>query len=383
MNKHIFKGISIFLSLFLVASTVGCSSGGKSTGDISQNRYSGTDGTSWTSESENIEVGSLEQSKESNDAENPTALTGTGESINAVNNSILSQRKIIRNANISVEVENFDTAYGKIEYIISNVGYVQESKISKVKQYVDSKEILVTNGVITIRVDADKFSSILKDIKGLGLLTDENIKTDDVTDKFFDIESRLRLIRYEESRLEEYLKKIEDPDTIFKTQSRLTDIRHEIEQLTGTLNKLSDLVELSTITINMNEKVPKSTSEPSEPIEPSYLSKLQDNFLGSLSGVIEFLGNLLILIVAAFPVLVLIGIMLLVLYFLNKKFLKNKIKKPEKMPAKTEKNDDNSENNWLSDIKHIKWVGYHHALASSLPFIFFYINRCMYRLNCL
>jgi len=33
-------------------------------------------------------------------------------------------------------------------------------------------------------------------------LTDENIKTDDVTEKFFDIDSRLRLIRYEESRLE-------------------------------------------------------------------------------------------------------------------------------------------------------------------------------------
>lgn len=340
MRKQIFKRISIFLSLFLISATVGCSSNDKSADNIAQNKYAGTNGTNWTSESKNSVYGSTEQSTPAEDAENPTALTSTSESSSSINNSILSQRKIIRNANITVEVENFDTAYGKIEYIISNVGYVQESKISKVKHYVDSKEILVTNGVIIIRVDADKFNSILKDVKGLGLLTDENIKTDDVTEKFFDIESRLRLIRYEESRLEEYLKKIEDPDTIFKTESRLTDIRHEIEQLTGTLNKLSDLVELSTITINMNEKIPKSTSKP---IEPSYLSKLKDNFLSSLSGVIDFLGNLLIVIVAALPVLVIIGIMLLILYFLNKKFLKNRIEKLKKIPTKTENNDDNSE----------------------------------------
>jgi hypothetical protein len=239
----------------------------------------------------------------------------------------------VSNANISVEVDNFDAAYGKIEYIISNVGYVQESKINKTKHYVDNKEVLVTSGVIIIRVDSDKFSSVLKDIKGLGLLTDENIKTDDVTEKFFDIDSRLRLIRYEESRLEEYLKKIQDPDTIFKTEKRLTEIRHEIEQLTGTLNKLSNLVKLSTITINMNEKAPDSKIEP---VEPTYVSKLKDNFLDSLSGVIEFLGNLLIIVVAALPVLVLLGLMLLIVYFVSKKFLKLKIKKPEKKSDNTE-----------------------------------------------
>ena len=53
---------------------------------------------------------------------------------------------------------------------------------------------------------------------------------------------------------EEIFEKVEDPDIIFKTEKQLTEIRHEIETLTGTLNKLNDLVELSTITINMDEK---------------------------------------------------------------------------------------------------------------------------------
>lgn len=353
MKKIFPKNLIFFLCLLVIISTTGCS-GKNSISDMNAYKITSIEDTS-----ANIEYNQSEYSNSGNSTtvinfnesgdDSQTALVGSGEASNAVNNIILSQRKIIRNANISLEVENFDVAYGKIEYIISNVGYVQESKISKVKHYVDNEIFLVTNGVIIIRVDADKFSSVLKDVKGLGLLTDENIKTEDVTEKFFDVESRLRLLRYEESRLEEYLKKIEDPDTIFKTERKLTDIRHEIEQLTGNLNKLSDLVKLSTITINMSEKVPTSKSEPPK---QTYASKLKFNFLESLSEVIEFLGNILLGIAAALPVLVLLGIVFFVLYFLYKKFVKNKIKNLMKEPKDIEidndydeSDDDKTENN--------------------------------------
>lgn len=284
---------------------------------------------------EDVQDANKSESKANTNTDNSIALTGTGEASKAVNNPIVNQRKIIRNANITVEVDNFDAAYGKIEYIIGSTGYVQESKINKTKHYVDDKEILITKGVIIIRVDAEKFNEVLKDIKGLGLLTDENIKTDDVTAQFFDVESRLRLIRYEESRLEEYLKKIEDPDTIFKTESRLTDIRHEIEQLTATLNKLSDLVKLSTITINMNEKLPDSLAKPAD---TSYLGKLKSNFLESLYAVVEFLGNLLIFTVSSLPSLLLLAIIFFAAYFIYKKFYKNKTRK-HGQESQTEKKD--------------------------------------------
>lgn len=342
MNRNIIRLLSAFLSLSLLTSIVGCSKKSPNTEaikqyndtEVSRNNLADTKSKVSVQFNEPVDSNGASQNAQAPEADSATALTGTGEAGTAFKNNILSERKIIRNANISVEVDNFDTAYGKIEYIIGSIGYIQESKINKVKHYVDNKEVLSTNGVITIRVDADKFSSVLKDIKGLGLLTDENIKTDDVTEQFFDIESRLRLIRYEESRLEEYLKKISDPDTIFKTERRLTEIRVEIEQLTGNLNKLSDLVKLSTITINMNEKLPKSLSTP---VKPSYWGELKDNFLGSLGGVVDFLGNLLIFIAAAFPVLVLLALIYFAALFAYKKFFKRKFKKVKQASSTEEK----------------------------------------------
>lgn len=256
----------------------------------------------------------------STEADSTTAVTGTGESGKPVDNPILNERKIIRNADVTVEVENFDKAYQKLEFIIAGIGYVQETKITKEKNYVSEKEVLTTRGTIIIRVDAEKFGDVLKDVKGLGLLLDENIKSDDVTDKFFDIESRLRLIKYEESRLEEYLKKITDPDTIFKTEARLTEIRHEIESLTGNRNKLSNLVQLSTITINMSEKIPAGETT------KSYWQRLGSSFSDSFKGVVSFCGESVVLIVAALPVLVLIFIIGFIAFIIYKKFVKRYIK---------------------------------------------------------
>ncbi|NLD50781.1 MAG: DUF4349 domain-containing protein [Clostridiaceae bacterium] len=292
-------------------------------GDKNEGMYNSAVTADGVGESElNLSKGNSVNNEPSTAQEPPTALTGNGQPNPSSINPIIDQRKIIRNANLTVEVENFDKAYGMIEYIISGIGYVQETKISNRKHYVDSKEVLVPNGVIIIRVDAEKFNDVLKDVKGLGTILDENIKTDDVTEKFFDLESRLRLLKYEQTRLEEYLNKITDPDIIFKTESRLTDLRHEIEGLTGTLNKLGNLVKLSTITININEKTPQAQKKEGT----SYWGKLSGNFIDSLAGVIEFCANFLVVLAAALPVLVFMGIIIFLTVLVYRKFFRNKIK---------------------------------------------------------
>lgn len=317
-------GVFFLVTLLLLASA--CSSG-KSYDSIITNSEPGSYSQNDGGYTENYSDGESGQVADyaSSDTD-PNAIVGTGETSVSAMNKILEERKIIRNANITLEVEDFEKSYAKIEYFISNIGFIQESRINKEKHYINFEEILITKGVIIIRVDASKFNTVLKDVKGLGLLTEENIKSDDVTDKFFDVESRLRLVRYQESRLEEYLKKIDDPDTIFKTEAQLTNIRHEIETLTGTLNKLSDLVELSTITINMQE-IPPALEKPEKEEEPSYLSELKETFLNSFEGVLDFCAAFIMGIVAVLPALFLLAIVFAIIFLIYKKIIKKTLKK--------------------------------------------------------
>jgi hypothetical protein len=249
---------------------------------------------------------------------------------------------MIRNANITLEVKDFDTAYGRIETLISGIGIVQSTDISTEKVYDDAgKEKLITKGIVIIRVDKDRFDRVMNGLKGLGLVTDQSLSTEDVTDKFFDTESRVKLLKYEESRLLDYLKRIGDPDTIFKTESRLTEIREEIENLTGTLNRMSDLVKLSTITINMGEVLPEIEKK----LEKTYWQKLGDGFIKSFSGVVRFCGGLLAFVVGALPVLILIGFLVFLGWLIFKgyrharRYLMQKTENENKSAKNNSKND--------------------------------------------
>jgi len=324
---------SFFIILLFVISIIsGCSSAKKDTAVSSSNTTAKSSSSAAAADGKKSESISTESKQKvqtaskdqygnvlgDTDFKSLTTSGTTTENNTTVTNAILAQRKIIRNANISIEVDDFNVAYGQIKSAIGAFGYIQESNIKKDKVYVNSQQKLITKGVIIIRVDKDRFDSILSDVKGLGLLTDESIKSDDVTDQFIDTESMLRLLKYEESKLEEYLYKLNDADTIFKTQSRLTEIRQQIEKLTNNLKKWSDLVDLSTITINMSEKVPGAEKIK----EQGYFMKLVTGFANSSKGVLSFCGAALVFIAQAIPVIILLGIIAAAALWIYRRFIK-------------------------------------------------------------
>jgi len=257
------------------------------------------------------------------------SLIGGNGSPADVTNAILAERQIIRSANLTIEVEKFDTAFNNIESIIYGIGFIQETNINTDRYYVENEMKLIKSGSIVLRVDKSKFDSIIGKLRGVGNVFNYTTNGQDVTDQFVDTEARLRLLKMEQAKLESYLAKLDDLDKIFKAESRLTEIRYQIEGLTGNLNKMKSMVELSTITINMNEKHPGRETKPL-----SYGDKLMNSLKDSLLQVVEFLGDLLIIIVAAIPVLILLGLFILLGVFIYRRIPK----KPHNavIPAKPE-----------------------------------------------
>lgn len=332
MNKRI---IGLFLVILIIASIFsGCggtradkSTMGNGAVSVGQAEAYNTDNKAMAEET-NVaaEREALAPDAGTNTGDKVDSIGGGGNAVQNVSNAILSERKVIRSANVTLEVENFDEAYAKLDTMILGIGYIQSTNINSERYYYnDNKQKLLRSGTIIIRVDREKFDKVLNSIKGIGEVFNWTINGEDVTDKYFDTESRLRLLRIEESKLEEYLKKLNDLDQIFKTESRLTEIRYQIEALTGNLKKMSDLVDLSTISISMNEKRPDWEA----PIKPkTYAQKLLDNFLESMKGVIGFVGDLVIILVAAIPVLVLLGVFVFLGILIYRKI-------PRKRQAKT------------------------------------------------
>jgi predicted PurR-regulated permease PerM len=108
---------------------------------------------------------------------------------------------------------------------------------------------------------------------------------------------------------------------------RMTELQTEIERLTGTLNKWSDLVELSTIYVRMEEKYPEEMTLKKT---NTYWDRIKNSVKNSLTGIIDALGDLLIFIIDAIPTLVILGLLFLIGLRIYKKHIrKKKVLPPE------------------------------------------------------
>jgi len=335
--KNLKKALTAALAILIVLTVLtGCSSkmakdqATTTAGYSPMETYATTSKSSYNSvdltfsEDSSREIG-YDGPQKSSDEAAQSGITGTGYTANTGTSfDILAQRKIIRNANISLEVDDFYKQYGNIQSMIAGIGYVQEINTSRQYYYYKDEQKSRITGNITIRVDAKQFDNIVNGIKGLGEITDDRIYSNDITDQFFDTEGRLKILKIEYEFLEEYMMSLKDPDSIFKTRMRMTDLQTEIERLSGTLNKWSDLVELSTIYIQMTEKYPEDMGKNKN----TYWDRLKNAVQNSLTGIVDALGDLVIFVIEAIPTLVILALLGFIGWRLIKRFILNKHNEP-------------------------------------------------------
>ncbi|MFO0566648.1 MAG: DUF4349 domain-containing protein [Polyangiaceae bacterium] len=112
---------------------------------------------------------------------------------------------------------------------------------------------------ITVRVPSAKFDETLDALGGFGEVTHRNVSIEDVTDAYFDMQTRIKNLEVVKSRLEELLKKATTVSEALAVQRQLERVSSELESLRGKVKLLAELVMFSTITVTLeprdNERV--------------------------------------------------------------------------------------------------------------------------------
>lgn len=109
---------------------------------------------------------------------------------------------------------------------------------------------------ITVRVPSAKFDASLDELVKLGELTHRNVSIEDVTDLYFDMQTRMKNLEVVKKRLEELLEKAKTVEESLAVQRQLERVTIELERLRGKLKLLAELVMFSTISVVLE---PKST----------------------------------------------------------------------------------------------------------------------------
>ncbi len=161
--------------------------------------------------------------------------------------------KIIYTATLSLETKEFDAASQALAALVSDVGGYFESRS------VDQGHYRSMDAVV--RVPAAEFLPFLDRAGETAHVANRAEYLDDVSEAYYDQESRLATQRTKLERLQELLRQAQDMEDIITIESAISETELEIEFLTGSLRKYDSKINFSTITLSLREVYRLSTDE--------------------------------------------------------------------------------------------------------------------------
>jgi hypothetical protein len=158
----------------------------------------------------------------------------------------VTDRKIIFNASLSLDVIDAEKAFSDCEILVAKYGgFVAESSLQKS----DTKVVAAA----TLRVPADKATQLMNDLAGLGTVTSRSSGSEDVTSQYIDIQARLKVLRAEEEQLVGVLKKATNIEDMLAVQEQLRTVRTQIEQYEGQQRYMDNATSLATVTAQLTQ----------------------------------------------------------------------------------------------------------------------------------
>ncbi|MBN1250549.1 MAG: DUF4349 domain-containing protein [Bacteroidales bacterium] len=268
------------------------------------------DNVSYEPAAEEMSVGFADDEtiiNESKSAISTTAPSIAPESSNQNINDEKIEKKIIKTANVSIEVENFKESRKSLAELLKKY----DAYIANEEEY--NRDYQVNTNLI-IRISSENFDSLLNEICGLATHIDSKIiNSRDVTEEFIDITARLKNKKQVEQQYLEILKKAYTITDILNVNEHLRVIREEIEAKEGRLKYLSNQVSFSTINLNLYETI--------EQAYVGFFSQLLDGFEGGWKGILMFIIGLTYL--WPFILILFFSIWLIIRYRKKKKLNKN------------------------------------------------------------
>jgi hypothetical protein len=162
-----------------------------------------------------------------------------------------ADRKIIRNAALTMEVNSTTEAQHRVTSIAeSRGGFVVTSEAKQREDVEPAKRTLDIK--LVVRVPSNQFGPALDEIRGLTTnLREENVTGQDVTEEFIDLEARIKTQRALELQFLDIMKQATKVADALEVQRQLADVRTDIEKLEGRKRFLENRASLSTITVNL------------------------------------------------------------------------------------------------------------------------------------
>lgn len=261
---------------------------------------------------------------------------GAGETVNTSANGtedtpLPAGRKLIRNAELDVETDSFDSLISGIHSRISELGGYVEQSSSSGRRTSHQNMPVPRSASITARIPSAKLDQFITTVEDAGNVINKVETTEDVTLKYSDIESRKKSLTIEQDRIWELLEKADTLESVIALEERLSEIRYQLESMESQLRLYDNQVDYSTVTLRIEEVTVYTPTTPESPGQ-----RIRNGFARNLERMSAFFVNLFIAFAAGSPIWAPIACVILLAVFLGR----GKMRKSGKIGRKKDSTAD-------------------------------------------
>lgn len=206
-------------------------------------------------------------------------------------------RKLITNADVSVDATDFSAATAAVEQQVAALGgYLASSRRE------GSEELGHRTAWYEARIPADQLDSFLSAVGNAGTVTSTSRETMDVTADYVDNEARLATLQAQEARLLELTAQAGQLEDLLALEEKLADVRYEIEGITGQQRLYDNLIAFCTVSLTIHEVTQQTITS------PSFLTRVGRAFAGSFENFVNAAQDLIITLIYLLPLLLFLAL---------------------------------------------------------------------------
>lgn len=253
----------------------------------------------------NYDIGYLEPSASADSYKSENTDSAGMPSANPVR-----EEKLVYTASVTLESEDFEAASDALHQKIASLGgiIVSENAYNLNKKGYGGRSM-----DMTVRIPQENYETFLAGLSDICNVAAVNRYVDNLTERYYDNENRLKSYRIQEERLFAMLEKAESVTEMLEIESRLCDVQYQIEALTNTQRTIDNDVRYSTFNLSLAEVKKFTTPEPE-----TFGDKFKEAVGGSVESFGVFSENLLFFFIYVLPYLLCVAVVIVVVLVIVK-----------------------------------------------------------------
>jgi hypothetical protein len=197
--------------------------------------------------------------------------------------------KIIKTADVTLEVRDVTGTVDSLKALaIAQGGYLSSTNIQK--NYNNQ-----LTGTVTIRIPQEGFDNAIAGVKALGTVKSISTSGQDVTEEYVDLQAQKTSYTNQLAQYNVIMKQSTKVEDIIKVQEQIDRVQIELDRLNGRLTYLNNRIDISTITVYLQEPEPVGGQTGHDFI--ATINEGIAGFFGMIDAIIIFLLTFLPLIV--------------------------------------------------------------------------------------